>query len=146
MMSRNQLGHEVSEHGAPAKAPDRMNISETTAAITVLIVEDHPVFRKGVEAVVQTQPDMRVAGAVADATSALAQAIAASPNVVLVDLRLADANGLTLVAKLKRLKPPPKVLVLSSHEGDVMVTRAFKAAPMVMWRKAAPRGAPCSDT
>ncbi len=103
-----------------------MSDSETTGALTVLVVDDHPVFRQGLEALVATQADMRVVGAVGDGASAFEKAVSQRPNVVLLDLRLAEANGLTVLTKLKLLQPAPKVLIVSSHEGDVMVTRALK--------------------
>lgn len=103
-----------------------MSDSETNRALTVLVVDDHPVFRQGLEALVATQADMRVVGAVGDGASALDKAVSQQPNVVLLDLRLAEDNGLTVLTELKRLQPASKVLIVSSHEGDVMVTRALK--------------------
>ena len=103
-----------------------MSESETRKALTLLLVDDHPIFRQGLEALLAEQSDMRVVGAAGDGADALEKAEALQPDVVLLDLRLATTNGLSVLTKLKLLKPPPKVLIVSSHEGDVMVTRALK--------------------
>lgn len=117
-----------------------MNESETTKALTVLIVDDHPVFRQGLEALVATQADMRVVGAVGDGAGALENAVSQQPHVVLLDLRLAEVSGLAVLTELKRLQPAPKVIIVSSHEGDVMVTRALKTGADGYVSKNAPAG------
>ena len=98
-----------------------------TEPITVLIVDDHPVFRQGLESLVGTQEDMRVVGAVDNASEALTRAASEPPDLILLDLRLADTNGLEILTEIQLLPKPPKVLIVSSHEGDAMVSRALKA-------------------
>ncbi len=101
--------------------------NQNTKPITVLIVDDHPVFRQGLESLVGTQEDMRVVGAVDNASEALTRAASEPPDLILLDLRLADTNGLAILTEIQLLPKPPKVLIVSSHEGDAMVSRAFKA-------------------
>lgn len=100
--------------------------SESRKAITLLVVDDHPVFRQGLEALLEAQSDMRVVGAASDGPEALEKAASQQPDVVLLDLRLDETNGLAVLTELKQMQPAPKVLIVSSHEGDVMVTRALK--------------------
>lgn len=100
---------------------------QTVESITVLVVDDHPVFRQGLESLVGTQADMRLVGAVSDRQGALSKAASNRPAVVLLDLRLAEDNGLTVAADLKLMQPAPRVLVVSSHEGPAMVNRALRA-------------------
>lgn len=107
-------------------------------AVTVLIVDDHPVFRQGLEAVLGTQADLVVVAAVATGAEALSRAAQTTPDVVLLDLRLADVDGLTVLQQLHQLPKPPKVLIVSSHEGDTMITRALKLGALGYVSKNAP--------
>ena len=104
-----------------------MHDSPRFPEISILIVDDHPLFREGVAAFLNAQSGLHVVGAVGSAHEAEALAIDARPTVVLLDLRLGLSQGLDVLAKLKRLARPPKVLIVSSHDGDAMVRRALEA-------------------
>lgn len=94
--------------------------------IRVLIVDDHPVVREGLRAVLDLCDDLEVVGEASAVTDALEVAAAEDPDVVLLDLRLADGNGLTAIARLRSMEPAPTVIVLSSFVDDDYVRQAIR--------------------
>jgi DNA-binding NarL/FixJ family response regulator len=95
--------------------------------IRVLCVDDHPVVRDGVEALINLQPDMMLVGAAATGREALERFFALNPDVALLDLQLPDMSGFDLIKKIKDKSPNARIIVLSSHEGDVDIQRALEA-------------------
>jgi DNA-binding NarL/FixJ family response regulator len=95
--------------------------------IRLLCVDDHPIVRDGIAAIINLQPDMRLVGAAATGTEALGQFFAVGPDVALVDLQLPDMSGFDLIKKIKDKLPNARIIVLSSHEGDVDIQRALEA-------------------
>jgi DNA-binding NarL/FixJ family response regulator len=100
---------------------------KNASMIRVLCVDDHPVVRDGIAAIINLQPDMMVAGAAATGAEALQRFLELSPDVALVDLQLPDMTGFELIKKIKHQAPNARIVVLSSHEGDVDIERAFEA-------------------
>jgi DNA-binding NarL/FixJ family response regulator len=100
---------------------------KATAKIRVLCVDDHPIVREGVAAIINLQPDMTLAGSAATGGEALARFAELSPDVALVDLRLPDMTGFELIKKIRDKSPNARIVVLSSHEGDVDIQRALEA-------------------
>jgi len=97
------------------------------AAKTILIVDDHPVFREGLKAILSRADAYRVVGEAGDGRRALTLARELAPDLVLLDLSLPDVSGLTLLADLRRLLPDTRVLVVSMHGKIDYLTAAFKA-------------------
>jgi DNA-binding NarL/FixJ family response regulator len=100
---------------------------KNASKIRVLCVDDHPVVRDGIAAIINLQPDMMVAGASATGAEALQRFLEISPDVALVDLQLPDMTGFDLIKKIKHKVPNARIVVLSSHEGDVDIQRALEA-------------------
>jgi DNA-binding NarL/FixJ family response regulator len=98
-----------------------------TGKIRVLCVDDHPVVRDGIAAIINLQPDMMLAGAAATGGEALERFCELRPDVTLVDLQLPDMSGFDLIKKIKGKSPNARIIVLSSHEGDVDIQRALEA-------------------
>jgi DNA-binding NarL/FixJ family response regulator len=98
-----------------------------TRKIRVLCVDDHPIVREGMAAIINLQADMTLAGAAATGGEALERFIELRPDVVLVDLQLPDMSGFDLIKKIKAKSPNARIIVLSSHEGDVDIQRALEA-------------------
>jgi DNA-binding NarL/FixJ family response regulator len=98
-----------------------------TRKIRVLCVDDHPIVREGMAAIINLQPDMALAGAAATGGEALERFIELRPDVALVDLQLPDMSGFDLIKKIKAKSPNARIIVLSSHEGDVDIQRALEA-------------------
>ena len=93
----------------------------------VLVVEDHPLTRRGIVELVQQQPRFRVCGEAADAPSALQAAREQRPDIAIVDISLGEASGLDLTTELVALDSGIKVLVVSMHEEEVYAERALVA-------------------
>ena len=99
----------------------------TTAKIRVLCVDDHPIVREGIAAIIGLQPDMTMAGTAATGREAIERFVELRPDVSLVDLRLPDMSGFDVIRAIKDKSPNARIVVLSSHEGDVDIQRALEA-------------------
>jgi DNA-binding NarL/FixJ family response regulator len=95
--------------------------------IRVLCVDDHPIVRDGLAAIINIQPDMTLAGAAGTGVEGLERFVELRPDVALVDLQLPDMSGFDLIKKIKDKSPNARIIVLSSHEGDVDIQRALEA-------------------
>src|SRR2546427_3758530 len=95
--------------------------------IRVLCIDDHPTVREGLSAIINLQSDMAVAGAAATGHEGLEQFRALRPDVTVVDLRLPDMSGFDVIEQMKEEFPNARIIVLSSHEGDVDIRRALDA-------------------
>lgn len=91
----------------------------------VLIVDDHPIVRMGLAALIDAEPDLRVCGQAEDVDSALAAIAADAPDLVLIDLSLRQSSGLDLVKEVVRQGLP--ALVVSMHEAATWAERALSA-------------------
>lgn len=91
-----------------------------------MIVDDHPIVRDGLKTYLSLQADLEVVGEAADADEALRTARATHPDLVLLDLRLASGSALALVPELRALRPPPRVVLLSSYLEPGVVDEALR--------------------
>jgi two-component system NarL family response regulator len=97
------------------------------AKIRVVIVDDHPVVRHGVRALIEAEPDMEVVGECGDGEEAVASYERLRPDVTLMDLRLPGLSGPEAIAAIRRSDPAARVVVLTSYDGDEDVYRAVQA-------------------
>ena len=96
--------------------------------IRVLLVDDHPVVRSGLRALLDGEPAVAVVGAAASGDEALALIASLDPDVVLCDLRLGDGiDGVTVTDTLRRGGPRPAVLILTTYDNDSDIVRAVMA-------------------
>lgn len=100
--------------------------SPLSRKVRVFVVDDHPVVRKGLQMLLDLQPDMQVCGQAVGVASAEAGITEALPDLVVVDLGLEDGDGFELMDWLCRLHPHIKVLVFTSHDDLAFSERAFK--------------------
>jgi DNA-binding NarL/FixJ family response regulator len=98
-----------------------------SAAETILIVDDHPMLRRGLTALIESEPDLAVQGAVATCRAALLAIRASQPDLVIVDLMLADGDGLDLIKDIRARHPCIPSLVLSMHDESMYAERALSA-------------------
>jgi DNA-binding NarL/FixJ family response regulator len=92
----------------------------------VMIVDDHPIVRDGLKTYLSLQGDLEVVGEAADRDEALVVARATRPDLVLLDLRLASGDALGLLPELRALRPPPRVVILSSYLDASAVHEAMR--------------------
>jgi len=95
--------------------------------ISVLVVDDHPIVRDGLVAVLRDQTHLDVVGAAASAEDALVQAGSLHPDVVLLDLDLPGMDGVAVLPLLRALAPAPRMLVFTAYADDEQVFGAVKA-------------------
>src|SRR5919204_6029436 len=96
--------------------------------IRVLIVDDEEMVREGFRMILEAQPDIEVVGEASDGSAVVDAAIAHSPDVVLMDIRMRQTDGLQATrAIMTRMPDPPKVVVLTTFDYDHYVYEALKA-------------------
>ena len=95
--------------------------------IRVFSVDDHPLLREGIAALVNSQPDMIVAGEAATGAEALKLFKQLQPDVTLLDLRLPDTSGIDILIAIRTEFPEARIIMLTTFEGDVEIHRALQA-------------------
>ncbi|HEY0335363.1 MAG TPA: response regulator transcription factor [Stenotrophomonas sp.] len=95
--------------------------------IRVLVVDDHPVLRDGVAAILENQTDMVMVGEARDGREAIARFRALLPDVTLMDLQMPGMNGVEAITEIRSAYPNARIIVLTTYAGDVQAVRALKA-------------------
>jgi DNA-binding NarL/FixJ family response regulator len=96
-------------------------------AMRVLIVDDHPLLRKGVSQLIDQEKDLIVVGEAEDAHKAITAIENSKPDVALIDISLSGTSGIELIKNIKARFPKLKMLVLSMHDESVYAQRALRA-------------------
>ncbi len=98
------------------------------SCIRVLIVDDHPVFLKGLESILAPEPDIEVVGAASTGAEAIARFRAIRPDVTIMDLHLAGTmTGVHATQEIRREFPEARIIILSAFKGDQEIHRALQA-------------------
>jgi DNA-binding NarL/FixJ family response regulator len=95
--------------------------------IRVLIVDDHPVLRDGVAAILGNQSDMEAVGEARDGAEAVERFRALRPDVTLMDLQMPGMNGVDAILAIRAEHPNARIIVLTTYAGDAQAVRALKA-------------------
>lgn len=103
-----------------------MNPPDLTKA-RILLVDDHPVIRKGLALLINQQKRFEVCGEASSVEEARRTASTLKPDLMIVDLTLGKANGLELIRHLRRDEPDIPVLVLSMHDEEIYAPQALRA-------------------
>jgi DNA-binding NarL/FixJ family response regulator len=98
--------------------------------ISILIVDDHPVVRQGLRAMLSSEADIVVMGMAASAREAFALVQRRQPDVVLLDLRMPEMEGTNAIVELRRIAPGIRILVLTNYGSDAYIIRATQAGAM----------------
>ena len=93
----------------------------------VLLVDDDALVRAGLRIILSSAEDLEVVGEADDGARAVAAVREHRPDVVLMDIRMAEMDGITATAALRRLDPPPQVIVLTTFQADEQVMSALRA-------------------
>lgn len=99
----------------------------TTRKIKILTVDDHPLLREGIAAVIQGEEDMSIVGEASNGREAIDVFSSLRPDVTLMDLQMPGQNGIDAIAAIRQVHPQARVIVLTTYEGDVLARRALRA-------------------
>ena len=95
--------------------------------ITVLLVDDHSLVRRGFRRMLEDEPDLHVVGEASDGQEAVQQAQLLKPRVIVMDCALPEMNGLQATRKILEFAPQTLILMLTMHTEDTWVRQAFEA-------------------
>ncbi len=107
--------------------------------IRILIADDHPVVRTGLEGMLASQAEFEVVGEAANGRQAVESADRLHPDVVLMDLRMPELDGVAATSKIRQRHPEIKVLVLTTYDSDADILPAVEAGAIGYLLKDAPR-------
>jgi len=97
------------------------------AQIRVLSVDDHPLLRQGIAAIIESQPDMMLVSQAATGSEAVQKYREFQPDITLMDLRLPDISGIDAMIGIRSEFPEARIVILTTFEGDVDIQRALQA-------------------
>ena len=101
-------------------------MSSGSNRIRILAVDDHPLLRSGIAALLATQPDMSLVAEASNGHEAIQQFRAHHPDITLMDLQMPEMNGVDAMIAIRNEFPEARVIVLTTYSGDVQVLRAMK--------------------
>jgi DNA-binding NarL/FixJ family response regulator len=102
-------------------------MADTQAQIRILTVDDHPLIREGIAAVIEGQPDLVLIGEATNGREAIESFRMHQPDVVLMDLQMPEMGGIEAIIGIRAEYPEARIVVLTTYKGDMQAVRAFKA-------------------
>jgi DNA-binding NarL/FixJ family response regulator len=105
----------------------RSSVSDASAQIRILAVDDHALIREGIAVLVGTQPDMTLVAEASNGREAIQQFRTHRPDVTLMDLQMPEMNGFDAIVAIRGEFPDAKIIVLTTYKGDVQILRSLKA-------------------
>jgi len=107
--------------------------------ITVLLCDDHTLFREGIKAILRDEPSIDIVGEASDGRQAVAQARQLNPDVVLMDIAMPDLSGFDATRRILQSNSKVKVIILTMYEEEEVIDRCLKAGASGYVLKDAPR-------
>jgi DNA-binding NarL/FixJ family response regulator len=107
--------------------------------IRIVIADDHPIFRAGLQGLLSAQEDFQVVGEAANGKEAVSVVRHAAPDVLLVDLQMPELDGVGAIREIKDMAPATRILVLTTYDSDGDILRAVEAGATGYLLKDTPR-------
>jgi DNA-binding NarL/FixJ family response regulator len=107
--------------------------------IRIVIADDHPIFRAGLQGLLSAQEDLEVVGEAANGREAVSVVRHANPDVLLIDLQMPELDGVGAIREIKGLAPNTRILVLTTYDSDGDILRAVEAGATGYLLKDTPR-------
>src|SRR3984893_16630280 len=102
-------------------------MNSDTSVVRILAVDDHPLLREGVAALIGNEPDMELVAEASNGREAIEQFRKVRPDVTLMDVQMPDMSGIDALIAIKQEAPKAKIIVLTTYGGDALAMRAIKA-------------------
>ena len=102
-------------------------MSAATTTITLLCVDDHPLVRKGIAAILANETDMKLVAEAGSGQEAVEAFRTNRPDVTLMDLRMPGIDGIEATKQIRKIDPEAKIIALTSYDGDQEIYRALEA-------------------
>jgi DNA-binding NarL/FixJ family response regulator len=102
-------------------------MDQKTEQIRVLVADDHPVFRRGMRAILGAEPEIELVGEATDGEEAVARALELRPDVILMDLNMPNLNGIEATPLILQANPDTAILMLTMFEDDKSIVAAMRA-------------------
>jgi DNA-binding NarL/FixJ family response regulator len=121
---------------APAAAPETLPVAVAEPAageipkLRILLVDDHPITRQGIRALIDQQPDLEICGETGSATNAIELVQQLKPDLAIIDISLATMNGIQVTKTIKRMAPNLPILIVSMYDECLYAERALQAGAM----------------
>jgi two-component system NarL family response regulator len=109
------------------------------AIIRIVVADDHPIVRDGLNAIINDQPDMEVVAEAADGKETVQLALQHRPDVLLIDLRMPQLNGVEAINTIRAKWPQARIIILTTYDGDEDIYRALQAGAQAYLLKGMPR-------
>jgi two-component system NarL family response regulator len=106
--------------------------------LRLLVVDDHPVARHGLVALINHQADLTVVGEAATGCAAVEQFAALQPDVTLMDLRMPELDGVAAITQIRAVAPQARIIVLTTYDSDEDIYRGLRTGAMAYLLKDAP--------
>jgi len=95
--------------------------------VRILAVDDHPLLREGIAALIANEPDMELVAEASNGREAIEQFLKVRPDVTLMDVQMPDMSGIDALIAIRQVEPKAKIVVLTTYGGDALAMRAIKA-------------------